>query len=362
MGESRGCSKCDIWGNFRGSPIAWLLVHVPMHGLLSLLQPCPLRWGAWLGMGICRVVVGNWTGVQHGDLYVEGGTRSWLPPPKQVGTAPHLPEGKILLFLPFAWRDSTTQEPCQLSRAQVSLFSGLVVSTTSPKPLPMGWDPRLATAGGERASRLHRGTAPKEGIQHTRHRSAETLAAGYGSPFSSLPPLPFPVYLSRSTHIYIFLFNFFFSTKVSKAQHQLPSASGPALGVPPAPGQPRAVPTRFSPLLPFLLRFSWRCLSPRSSWVASPPPPSPPCCRPGGRGAHLPDVNISEGEAGEECAAPSPAQVINPCDWQVATGGLWLRLLGKSARRKDFNSSSAPVVRAWQGRGGGRAAQGENEV
>lgn len=39
----------------------------------------------------------------------------------------------------------------------------------------------------------------------------------------------------------------------------------------------------------------------------------------------------------------------------MATGGLWLRLLGKSARRKGFNSSSAPFVSAW--RGGGEGAE-----
>lgn len=53
----------------------------------------------------------------------------------------------------------------------------------------------------------------------------------------------------------------------------------------------------------------------------------------------------------------------------MATGGLWLRLLGKSAGRKDFNSSSAPFVRAWRGAGHaaggtgrGRGTQGEDEV
>lgn len=45
-----------------------------------------------------------------------------------------------------------------------------------------------------------------------------------------------------------------------------------------------------------------------------PPPLVPSVLPAGGRGAHLPDVNILQGEAGEECAAPSPAQVINPCD------------------------------------------------
>lgn len=45
-----------------------------------------------------------------------------------------------------------------------------------------------------------------------------------------------------------------------------------------------------------------------------PPPLVPSVLPAGARGAHLPDVNILQGEAGEECAAPSPAQVINPCD------------------------------------------------
>lgn len=128
-------------------------------------------------------------------------------------------------------------------------------------------------------------------------------------------------------------------------QHQLPPASGPASGVPPAPRQSGAAPTRSSPLLPFLLRFGGVARPRAARGSRPPPPPSPPRWRPGGRGAHLPDVNISEGEAREECAAPSSAQVINPCDWQVATGGLWLRLRGKSARRKDFHSSAALFVR-----------------
>lgn len=67
---------------------------------------------------------------------------------------------------------------------------------------------------------------------------------------------------------------------------------------------------------PNFLRFLQhsRCLSPLSSWIVSPPPSVPSALLAGGRGAHLPDVNISQGEAGEECAAPSPAQVINPQD------------------------------------------------
>lgn len=92
-----------------------------------------------------------------------------------------------------------------------------------------------------------------------------------------------------------------------------------------------------------------------------PPRSVPSALLAGGRGAHLPDVNISQGEAGEECAAPSPAQVINPQDWQVATGGLWLRLLGKSAQRKDFNSSSAQFVRAWRGAGCAATGPGKGQ-
>lgn len=46
--------------------------------------------------------------------------------------------GKKLLFSPFASGDSTRQELCQLNRAQASLSSGLVGSTTSLKSLPVG--------------------------------------------------------------------------------------------------------------------------------------------------------------------------------------------------------------------------------
>lgn len=195
-------------------------------------------------------------------------------------TAPHLlgegggdtPKPAFLSLL--ASRGSTRQDPRQLSRAQAALFS-----TASPKP------PRA----GER---LRGGAAGGEGTRRTRHRPAESLSAGYVSPFSSLPPLPFPVYLSRSTHTCVFFsLIFFFSVRFPRRTSCRRRPVRRWERCQPR-GQRGAAPTRSSTLLPFLLRFSRRCPIPTQlvGRVFSPPsfpprpPPSPPRCRPGGRG------------------------------------------------------------------------------
>lgn len=80
-----------------------------------------------------------------------------------------------------------------------------------------GLSPAVSHSRWGEGERLYRRAARKDGIRHTRHRPAESLSAGYVSPFSSLPPLPFPVYLSGSTHththrvVWVFWWWFVFS-------------------------------------------------------------------------------------------------------------------------------------------------------
>lgn len=79
-----------------------------------------------------------------------------------------------------------------------------------------------------------------------------------------LPPLPIPIYLSRSTQTHISLFH---------RSSKLPSASSLALGTRYALRQRRAAPTCSLPLLfPFFCVF---CLSRLSVWVMFLSPPCP---------------------------------------------------------------------------------------
>lgn len=121
---------------------------------------------------------------------------------------------------------------------------------------------RRSSAAAPRGAR-GRGAAPQRDPAH-RAAAPESLSAGYVSPLSSLPPLPFPVYLSRSTHTRTHIFIFF--AKVSKAaQQQLP-----ALGVPPAPGQPRRSPPSLPPCPAVLAVCAALPVPTQPSWVASP--------------------------------------------------------------------------------------------
>lgn len=52
--------------------------------------------------------------------------------------------------------------------------------------------------------------------------------------------------------------------------------------------------------------------------------------------AHLLDVNICGRGPRKNVPLPASAQVINPHNWQVATGGPLAGAIKKSARRKDF--------------------------
>lgn len=135
-----------------------------------------------------------------------------------------------------------------------------------PRSPALGWH-----SGGARGLRPGRGAVP------------ESLSAGYVSPLSSLPPLPFPVYLSRSTHTHAPMY-LFFSAKACRAQQ---------LGAPPSPGQSHV------PLCPVVSPCPVS-LSPHSRGSR---PPSARAA--GGRGAHLPDVNIPAGEAGRNVPLPA---------------------------------------------------------
>lgn len=128
-------------------------------------------------------------------------------------------------------------------------------------PLPPGAGPLAAAAGqGPR----------REGERRTGHRPAAAVPPGYASPFSSPPPLPFPVYLSRSAHmhvcVYTYIIYFFF---------------------------------------PFAVRCSTSCRRrPVRRWARRPPGAAPSCARPPRAASPLSPAVFA--------ALPVPTQLLGP--------------------------------------------------
>lgn len=136
-----------------------------------------------------------------------------------------------------AGRRSAGLSACRGQRAAVPQPEGQ--SCCSPPRSPaLGWH-----SGGARGLRPGRGAVP------------ESLSAGYVSPLSSLPPLPFPVYLSRSTHTHTHPCIYFFPLRLAGRSS---SAGGAALpGAAPCPVVSRCVPVPRVPV-------------PTQPWVPSP--------------------------------------------------------------------------------------------
>lgn len=195
-GENLEDAPNSIFGGISGG----LLQHDHLCTLPCTHPPFSAGFSTVLWGG---VVVGNWPGAQfcgnRRGLRGEGGTRGadtlWQREQVAVRAAPWLLQVAItaLLSLRVTPLHDAGAVPAQ-PRASVPfrrLFGGQQHLSQAPdcglSPASRrGAPPRGCAYGGDR-----------------RLRPAECLSAGYVSLFSSLPPLPFPVYLSRSTHIYI---------------------------------------------------------------------------------------------------------------------------------------------------------------
>lgn len=104
-----------------------------------------------------------------------------------------------------AGRRNAELSVCQGERVPVPLPEGQSCCSPSRSPAVA----RFRSSGAAPRRARGRGAAPRRDPAH-RAAAPESLSAGYVSPLSSLPPLPFPVYLSRSTHthapIYLLIF------------------------------------------------------------------------------------------------------------------------------------------------------------